>query len=505
MGVLAGAAIAGPVLGGLVGMQTSAANRQAAQDAANAAYAEIQQMGAPPNQQAAIILKHFQSAGLYTPQLEQQINAGISQASQTNTDTLGRQAQVGALGQIQSRANTGYNAQDRAALNQMMQQAGAAEQGQLGAIKQGMASRGMAGSGADLASQLQAASASGNQMSNNSLNQAAQSQQAALQAAVQSGQMGGQLSASDFAQAQAKAQAADRFKMFDTQNQIAQQQRNVGAQNQGQLYNLTNNQQLQNANTQMDNAEQMRQLAAQQQYWQEQNMLAQEKANARLGQASNLNQQANATAGQYAGIGAGMGAGAGAALNYYGKQKPNNNDEYEEDTSGSTGTGETATGGLNEGGMGYQASANGGYVGYDKIIHRPDNYAAGGMVNPPRPTFPFPSDQIHFQIPQCYDNGGSVQMADKMTGANLAYGGFSPGYAGFANGGEAQSPIHKILMDHAGKVPGKANVPGDSLQNDKVSALLSPGELIIPRTVAEQGPAAAYGFVHAIMKHKDGK
>jgi hypothetical protein len=38
-----------------------------------------------------------------------------------------------------------------------------------------------------------------------------------------------------------------------------------------------------------------------------------------------------------------------------------------------------------------------------------------------------------------------------------------------------------------GHVPGKAEVAGDSEKNDKVPALLSPGEVVLPRSVL-QGP-----------------
>ena len=44
-------------------------------------------------------------------------------------------------------------------------------------------------------------------------------------------------------------------------------------------------------------------------------------------------------------------------------------------------------------------------------------------------------------------------------------------------------------MKLGGHVGGEAEVPGDSEQNDTVPALLSPGELVIPRSVPKTGPA----------------
>ncbi len=58
-----------------------------------------------------------------------------------------------------------------------------------------------------------------------------------------------------------------------------------------------------------------------------------------------------------------------------------------------------------------------------------------------------------------------------------------------------------------GKVPGHASVKGDSLKNDKVEALVSPGEIIIPRSIA-MGPdaprRAALFVAQELAKHRKG-
>jgi hypothetical protein len=51
-----------------------------------------------------------------------------------------------------------------------------------------------------------------------------------------------------------------------------------------------------------------------------------------------------------------------------------------------------------------------------------------------------------------------------------------------------------------GHVPGQAEVEGDSLANDKVPAMLSPGEVVVPRTVIGHGPVAAAYFVSKASK-----
>lgn len=60
------------------------------------------------------------------------------------------------------------------------------------------------------------------------------------------------------------------------------------------------------------------------------------------------------------------------------------------------------------------------------------------------------------------------------------------GYTCYADGGIAHD--HAICMKLGGHIAGKANVEGDSEINDTVPAMLSPGELVIPRSVPKDGP-----------------
>lgn len=62
-------------------------------------------------------------------------------------------------------------------------------------------------------------------------------------------------------------------------------------------------------------------------------------------------------------------------------------------------------------------------------------------------------------------------------------------------------------LKSGGGVPGQAKVKGDSLKNDTVAAKLSPGEIVIPRSVAQSknAPEAAAKFVAAILAKKSKK
>lgn len=81
--------------------------------------------------------------------------------------------------------------------------------------------------------------------------------------------------------------------------------------------------------------------------------------------------------------------------------------------------------------------------------------------------------------------GGTVTT--NPAGTNYKPLGMSKGgYTCYAEGGIAHD--HAICMKLGSYVPGKANVEGDSEENDTVPAMLSPGELVIPRSVPKDGP-----------------
>lgn len=101
--------------------------------------------------------------------------------------------------------------------------------------------------------------------------------------------------------------------------------------------------------------------------------------------------------------------------------------------------------------------------------------------------------QTEVQI-EAGQSAANKQMAGQMVGGVLGgAGGAITKLAGFASGG----PV----------VPGHAVVRGDSARNDVVPALLSPGEIVIPRTVAQSddAPERAAQFVAAIKKQKEPK
>ena len=57
------------------------------------------------------------------------------------------------------------------------------------------------------------------------------------------------------------------------------------------------------------------------------------------------------------------------------------------------------------------------------------------------------------------------------------------------------------LFSHGGRIDGQANVDGDSYQNDTVEALLSPGEIVVPRTKAKD-PKKAKSFIDEVFEQE---
>jgi len=131
------------------------------------------------------------------------------------------------------------------------------------------------------------------------------------------------------------------------------------------------------------------------------------------------------------------------------------------------------------------------------------------------------------------ERAGNAQLASALIGAagagvGIAMGGSKGGGGGSAEGlkslqsqvaalqaaqmtgaGQQGPPSALAPMQARGglaghQVPGKAKYKGDTRSNDTVPALLSPGEIVLPRSVAqdEDAPDKAKKFVAAIKKQK---
>ena len=98
--------------------------------------------------------------------------------------------------------------------------------------------------------------------------------------------------------------------------------------------------------------------------------------------------------------------------------------------------------------------------------------------------------------------GGGLDSLGKLFSASGAMG----GGGGASDVPAMNAPVSAPYsgMADGGEVPGRAEVKGDSPKNDKVLALLSPGEVVVPRSVVDDDDPgeAAKAFVEACRAKK---
>jgi hypothetical protein len=108
---------------------------------------------------------------------------------------------------------------------------------------------------------------------------------------------------------------------------------------------------------------------------------------------------------------------------------------------------------------------------------------------------------------QAYNS--DLQFGGQILGS-LAGSAAAAGVKAMAHGGQVQEePIESLsqaflAFDNGGYVPGKAQHSGDTLKNDTVPAMLSPGEVVIPRSIVQgkDAPKKAAAFVAAVLARK---
>lgn len=307
----AGAGIS--ALGGLLGNVFSSGSRQDALNASRRALDELLSLGYPPDLAKEIILEKYQEVGRYIPDLEEEIQLAAPEVSQIQEAPEFREAQMTALQMLGERAKTGFGAEERAGLAQIQLQQARDTEAKRQQILQSFQQRGMGGAGAELAAQLQAASAGSAQAGEEGLRLQAQAAQNVLQAASMSGTLGGQIRGQEFDIARTKAGAKDQANMARFNQALARQERNVASMNLAQQQNLATQQRISEQNVALRNRELYRQREAQDQQYRlamaRTGMISQgyqNMANVHQGQAA---QTAGAWTGGAGAIGQGLVAG----------------------------------------------------------------------------------------------------------------------------------------------------------------------------------------------------
>lgn len=296
------------LLGGLLGGSNNSDEIEALQREAAGLYDKF----GPVDLSNPIVFQQFQQAGLLSPKMEQQLQLLQDQKLTLQENPENRKQQEQSLGQLKQLAQTGLGPEDLAAFRQLQQQTGQDSQAKQNQILQAAQQRGQASGGNTLAAMLMNAQSSAQQEANDASNIGAQAASARRQAlnSLFSGQS--QVRSQDFNTDQTNNQNEMLRRQFMDQNAVARQQRNVGEQNQANLYNLNRQQSVGDQNTSVANAELLRQQNAKRQYWADQLAQAQAKGNALTGQASALAAKDANSAQNLSNIFSGVGQLAGA-------------------------------------------------------------------------------------------------------------------------------------------------------------------------------------------------
>lgn len=308
-GAVTAGVVGSALVGGIMGANSASKGRKQAAAAAAAAYAELQKIGLPPDLSREIILKQFQSEGILTPELEQDINIQASQLGQIKEDPALRGAQMEALNTLGQVSRSGLRAEDRAAFNELRARTQQDSEAKRQQILQQMQSQGMGSSGANLMAQLQSAQSADDQQSAGADRLAAEASRRALDAVSQRAQLAGGVRTQDFGVNEARARALDDRNQFLYANSASRQSANVAAQNQAAAANLQNKQRIADINTGQTNTESQRQNDAKRDYWQDNLSLAQSKAAALNNQGQIAQQAGQAKANMYSGLASAVGQG----------------------------------------------------------------------------------------------------------------------------------------------------------------------------------------------------
>ncbi len=423
----------------ILGLETNSGTAELQQ-----AIQALQAVGVPSIAQLTLPeLQKYVAAGVLSPQQFQAISADPQtyQNIANQADQSGVNAQKSALQQlggiVQAGGSTPIN---QANLMNNINTTNQAMQGARQGIQENAHERGISGGGQEFLSQLLNEQGNAQNANMGAVNAASNNAQLALQAMANQGNLGGQMQGQENQMAQAKAQAAQQASEYNSQLQSMANQYNTQQANQAQQMNLQNAQNIGNQNTGLSNFRTQYNAQLPQQVYQDQM------------------QKAGALAGVYGNMG------------NLKQQQAQNQNAF---TGNLIGAGATVLGGIYGGPMG---AAAGSQVG--NMISGNDAVKSG------------------------YGSAPTGANADPNRYGIKPYGGYAMGgeVQCYAVGGEVHD--HELCMKAGGNVPddGSQQMPGDSPQNDTVPAMLSPHEIVLPRSVAQapNAPDAAAQFVQGI-------
>lgn len=454
----------------ILGIDTNAGDAELQQ-----ALAALNSVGVPTEEQLKLPeLQKYVQAGVLTPQQYQAIMANpqaYSDAIAQNQDSSGMDAQKSSIEALNDIINSGGStAINQATLKNNLNQTNQAMQASRAGIEDNAKQRGVYGGGLEFLSKLLNEQGSAENANLSATNAAADNAKLALQAITQKGQLGGQLQGQSNQMAQSQADAARQIAEYNSQLQTAANQYNTQAVNDAQAGNAANLQDISNRNTGGANDRTKYNAQIPQTIFQD-NLAKQTAIAGNYKDQSGLNQQQEQ-------MGAGLtGSLIGAGADVYGNSLKNKKGY--------------AAGGMVGRPIQEQPQTGGGGGRHSGIPKEALMALAGVMAAYPMLKYGFGGNSAPDQQPMT-DMGMNPQN-DQM---NMAHGGMC-----YAQGGEVHD--HDLCMEAGGPVPGdESGMPPmqDDESQDVVDAHLSPGEVVLPRSVSQapNAPEKAASFMSQI-------
>jgi hypothetical protein len=306
---MAAAAIAAPIVTGLLGQDAAKGQRQAAEDAARRSAEAFSSIELPDIEKQRLMLERYQSAGELNLTPEQLAALGPTALENIAPNPKYNEYTMNALQKMSSVAEQGLPEVDRAQLQALLDSTNQQNTSNQKAILENRAARGMGGSGNELAAQLQAAQSGANTSSNQALQLASIAAQRKLDATGQTAGLAQALSNTDYNQQANLANKRDAISQFNTQNQQQVTGRNVDRTNQAIANNLQNRQSIANQNTGLSNQQQTANKSLEQQQFQNKVQKAGGTASGQNALSQYNSASADATGKIWAGIGTGISTG----------------------------------------------------------------------------------------------------------------------------------------------------------------------------------------------------
>ncbi len=513
--------------------------RQQALDAFNA-------VKTPELSALQVQLQKYVEAGTLTPEQAEAQLLSSNAFNDIVTDPSYVGAQKQALQQLQSVATEGgLTAVDKAQLNDINNAQNQQNRSQNAATMQQAQQRGVGNSDLNAVNQLINEQGNADRAANSGVQVAANAQQRALQAMQAAGQAGGALQSQAYGEAANKANAQNAIDLYNKQALNQTNLFNTQTANAAQGANLANKQAVSNANTGTENTNLEYNAQQNQQVYNDQMQKAQGIAavnqNAANAAQANKNAEMGADLGLTSGLlqggamalGGAFGGPAGAAV----ASKAAAPKSLFDTTSSSDPNVNYSQGGRVTDPEHPDHMSMGGHVHCyshgGEAFHHPECMANGGEVEASSDTAHIPAatpedsrepeksfiqrlgDLLgsHGEIGNKVEEnqGGMIEGQAKEEHASVqtpslppiewnqgeshwdlkdkdgqVIGNF-PDYASAAQYSEKvkdkETPVQKDFRG-GGPVPGKAKVKGDSPKNDTVDAKLSPGEIVVPRSAA---------------------